>query len=665
MAKFLIGLGTAVVIALGGYFGFQFYVQQRITGEIDAAFDQVRSNGGKASHGKISFDLLKHTVTIADIEGESGSQQPVHIKIAGITATGVGQPDATHFSADSIEATNITLEAAISVQPSWRIAYKMPRLSVKDYSGPASLKQHPSSSSVIDLYRFALEQFADISASSVSLPSIAGNIDIKVPTQFAGDFKYSDIAIEGIKAGNIAAMKLSGVSFSLDMQQTVGPQAGKPQKVAGNLEKLAAYDIDTTVLAAVLDPQKANDDRYHRVYRQISAGSYDISPAQGQHMRIDGMEIDDVALRPSRLQIPAIVAMIQNQKGGKPTPAQAQDMIDKIAGLYEGLRIAKGEFRGVVVDAPQGPIKLATMSYNLENGKGDWAIDGLDAVTPMGPFRVGRFALQSFDIANLLRISAQFSNPAQPPPPQQMLGLLAAIGGIEVKGVVAPFKDGKRTVTVDAINLNWGQFVGSIPTKAHLDVKGTSPVDTTSPTQQALVIAGIDTLAVGADLSAAWNESSGTFVLDVPTLEVGSLLKASFRGSLAQVTRDAFSLDPQKTAVAASQIEAGTLELTLHDLGAVDLLIAQYARMKNLSREEARSAIADEIRAGGEKATQANPQAPELIEALIRFVQTPHQTLLVKLTPLGKVHALHLVELLQIEPTLPLAQLRIQASTGL
>src|SRR6185312_12865752 len=137
MAKFLIGLGTAVVIALGGYFGFQFYVQQRITGEIDAAFDQVRSNGGKASHGKISFDLLKHTVTIADIEGESGSQQPVHIKIAGITATGVGQPDATHFSADSIEATDITLEAAISVQPSWRIAYKMPRLSVKDYSGPA------------------------------------------------------------------------------------------------------------------------------------------------------------------------------------------------------------------------------------------------------------------------------------------------------------------------------------------------------------------------------------------------------------------------------------------------------------------------------------------------------------------------------------------------
>ena len=61
MEKILIGLVAAVVIAAGGFFGFQFYMQHRIAGEVEAAFEQIRASGGKASHGKVSFDLLSRT----------------------------------------------------------------------------------------------------------------------------------------------------------------------------------------------------------------------------------------------------------------------------------------------------------------------------------------------------------------------------------------------------------------------------------------------------------------------------------------------------------------------------------------------------------------------------------------------------------------------------
>ena len=92
----------------------------------------------------------------------------------------------------------------------------------------------------------------------------------------------------------------------------------------------------------------------------------------------------------------------------------------------------------------------------------------------------------------------------------------------------------------------------------------------------------------------------------------------------------------------AAQIEAGTLELTLRDIGGVDLAVAQYARSQNVSREAAGSSIVDSIRAGGEKAAAANPDAAAAVEALARFVETPGQTLTIKLTPLGKVPALQL-----------------------
>src|SRR4051812_46511987 len=74
MKKILIGLAVAVAIAAGGFFGFHFYTQQRIAGEVDAAFEQIRAGGGKASHGKVSFDLMSRTATIADIAGESATQ---------------------------------------------------------------------------------------------------------------------------------------------------------------------------------------------------------------------------------------------------------------------------------------------------------------------------------------------------------------------------------------------------------------------------------------------------------------------------------------------------------------------------------------------------------------------------------------------------------------
>ena len=64
MKKILIGLVAAVVVAAGGFFGFQFYVQRRVAREVEAGFDQIRATGSKASHGKVSFDLSSRTITV-------------------------------------------------------------------------------------------------------------------------------------------------------------------------------------------------------------------------------------------------------------------------------------------------------------------------------------------------------------------------------------------------------------------------------------------------------------------------------------------------------------------------------------------------------------------------------------------------------------------------
>src|SRR5882757_624893 len=113
MMKLLSGLVAAIVIAVGGFFGFQFYTQHRIASEVEAALAPIRAAGGKASHGKVSFNLLSRTVTIADLTAQSAAQPPVNIKIGSLTATSVNQPDAARVSAESIEIADVEIGAAM------------------------------------------------------------------------------------------------------------------------------------------------------------------------------------------------------------------------------------------------------------------------------------------------------------------------------------------------------------------------------------------------------------------------------------------------------------------------------------------------------------------------------------------------------------------------
>ncbi len=595
MVKILMGLVAAIVIAVGGFFGFEFYMQHRIAGEVEAAFEQIRATGGKASHGKVSFDLLSRTVTIADLTAQTAAQPPVSVKIGSLTASGVNQPDAAQFSADNIEITDVEVGVEMPAETLLNVTYKAPRIAVKDYSGPASAPRLPASSSLIDLYRVGFELIANMTAASVTTPSLTGTMKFSAAMRGgagSGEFTYSGFTMEGLKEGRIATMKASEAIFRF-----VQP-AGMTKTITGSLADFAAYDTDFNVMAAIFDPQKANDDQYYRAYRQISTGAYTIKFDQLLNVRIEGFTVDDVAMRPSRLQLPALMAMTPPTGATPPTPAQARAMLDKAAGVYEGVRIGNAEMRGLSMETPQGPIKLAAMRFNLENGKiGEFAFEGLDARSPKGPVKVGRFALKSLDIANLLRMSALFSDPAQKPSPDQALGLLALLEGAEVKGLVAPYKDTNKPVNIDTFNLNWGQFVGPIPSRARLTAKLTTPIDATNAALEPLLSAGMDTAAIDFDLGAAWTEGSRTFVLDPVMVELGGLLKASARVSLANVPRGVFSLNPQQATAMAAQIEAGTMELALRDIGGVDLAVAQYARTQNVTRDAARRAIVENIKA--------------------------------------------------------------------
>ncbi|RXT41914.1 hypothetical protein [Bradyrhizobium betae] len=655
MKRILIGLIAAVVLAAGGWFGFNLYVQHRATAEVEAAFERLRAGGSKASHGKVAFDLPSRTLTIEDIAVDPGNQPQAHVKIGAIKSTGVRQVDETRFAADSIDISGF--EAAFDeVGPGkLKVFYKVPQMTLRDYAGPLHVQSAPASGSLIDMYRFVLDQFASVTATSVTVPAVNINFDAG-SSGGSGEVVYSGLALQNLGRGKVDAMKTERATFTINV-----PQPGKADKLTGEISTIIVNDFDSTPILAALDPQTSGDDGYRRVYRQISTGPCVLKSVQGMRMDIDGFAMEDIDVQPSKFHLAEMFAMLPQDKPAPPTPAQARELLEKIAGFYEGIRIGKLEIGKTSVSTPQGTGKINAVRYR----QGEFAVEGVDAPSPQGQFKMERFALKSFSVPNLMRWAAGLATPGQAASPNQMLGLFRVLEGAEIKGVVSPFKNTRQLVTIDTISLSWGQLVGSIPSKANLVVKMVTPTDPTSPAQRALTMAGVDKLAIDLDLGAAWTESSGAFALTPATIDLGNLAKAQARFALANVPRGLFTTDPAQAMGQAAQIETGAIELSLRDSGVVDLVVAQFSRMQNVSRDAARSAIVEMIRAQGEKVTASNLDARAAVDAIAGFVATSGQTLTIKLTPLGKLPVLQLMDALNHEPIVALAQFRIEASTGL
>ena len=377
------------------------------------------------------------------------------------------------------------------------------------------------------------------------------------------------------------------------------------------------------------------------------------------------MSLDDISGRPSRLQIPSLLTLMP-AAGATPTPAQAREIMEKMANIYEGIRIGNAGMRGISVETPEGAVKVAAIRFNLENGKvGEFAIESLDGRTPNGPVKVGRFALKAFDVAGLLRKVAQFSSAGHAPSPDSVLTLLSVIEGVELKALTAPYKGTGKPVNIDAFALDWSEFVGPIPSKIRLTVKMSGPLDARDAAQKILVMGGLDRAAIDLDFGTVWTESSGALLFEPVALEVGGLVKASARISLANVPKAIFSADPVRVILTSAQLEAGAIELNVRDTGAVDLAFAQYANTLGVSRDDARQRFLDELKADVEKLAAGNPDTIAAMQALTRFLESPGQTLIVKLTPRAKVPALQLFHLLKTDPPAALAQFRIEASIGL
>ena len=99
--------------------------------------------------------------------------------------------------------------------------YQAPRNEIVDYTGPGGPLRPLDGTAAADIYRFALEHFAAVSAKSVTAPTVALKLSASQAQAGAGDYTYSGVALREIKDGEIAAATVDRVSFTAMSGETI------------------------------------------------------------------------------------------------------------------------------------------------------------------------------------------------------------------------------------------------------------------------------------------------------------------------------------------------------------------------------------------------------------------------------------------------------------
>jgi hypothetical protein len=345
------------------------------------------------------------------------------------------------------------------------------------------------------------------------------------------------------------------------------------------------------------------------------------------------------------------------------SPAQTGELLDRVAAFYEGARIGTIEARGfAATGAPEGDVKLASVRFGgLEGGRlAEVAIEGLVAQGPNGSFKLGRFAMLGFQVANAMRIGAQaaVSNPRSPA--EQVVDFLRVLEGIEVRALDVPDNVAGRYI-VDSFNVGWGKFVGPVPTTARVTLAMTAPIAKDDARFEPLAAVGITSAKLAYDMEAAWAEAGRTFSITPLVVDLENMFHASAMLSVGNVPRDIFSVDPAAFGVFSMGVEAGPIEFTLRDTGGLDLVVSLLARKQGLSAADARKAVVATVNEFTDPLVAQNGQLKPLADAIAAFLETPRGTLSIKLVPRARTPVMALVAESKVDPVGALTRFAIKA----
>jgi hypothetical protein len=211
--------------------------------------------------------------------------------------------------------------------------------------------------------------------------------------------------------------------------------------------------------------------------------------------------------------------------------------------------------------------------------------------------------------------------------------LIPSLEGLAFSGVSFDIPDeqkkGERIAGgVDSFDLSLSDYVNGIPSTISTSTAGLTFAIPDTPDTAPLRAMGIETLNLGADLKAHWDEASKTITVENLAVSGANLGSFAIHGTIANASPELFNPDDKVALAAAMALTVTELKIDIENSGIAPALIAAAAAEQKLAPEAFHVQLAAMSRALPMGILGATQESLKVGEALGAFLEgSPKVTL--------------------------------------
>ncbi len=533
---------------------------------------------------QFQFDSAHSKLTAGDVSKEARGKLDYSISFPTAQFTNLALENG-YYSAGSIRADIANLkmditgdEAASSTATGVYDEFELINVS---WAKPPDVANDPSKP--ISKYYPLVEALFDVSFDSASLGGMTLSQSMGDPAMQM-DLIYGPMTAGRAVKGNFSEMIVAGVKLVVQPPAAAGPQVDVS---IGELS-VTGYNYGTLIRNFAPGMVAASDSEpYRQFIGEFVMNELKVN-AEGGSFSLDLMAMNDVGVRPSRMDILGQAdRLFQMAMAGQSEPDEKK-IIELVASGYGAFRLGSFEMAGMKFNAPgnvaQGKLDRYRIADLSADGLGEFLIEGVNAVGPNGEYvNVDHFSLSDIKFPSLDALL----NLEEAGRKEDILAIMQAIptlAGYTLRGADVRIPN-EGEFSLGEATMDMADFIGPVPTNLGISVSDVKmPVAQLEREQREVLSAmGFTDINFSYMLNAAWDQASQVLLINTSAnLVDGGAIDADV--SVGGIPRSAFE-NPMTAQNLIAQVTVNSANLSFDDQSIVDKGLALVAAQQGTDAE--------------------------------------------------------------------------------
>jgi len=476
-------------------------------------------------------------------------------------------------------------------------------------------------------------RLARLSAETVTIPTLTVTQRVGPETRTT---TYRDVTLRDIVTGRGAAVTTAGASVIIPARPA-GP-------VAGTLGKMTLTAFDAPQAARLYEVKADAPAPMARIYDSFALEDMAISDPKRAQVRVARITGRDFSARPTKESWGETMTLLaaQGDRLDKAPPVDRARLVSALADLLDAFQIGSMEATGFEVRDPNAKDRVNAQIARIafaggEQGKpADLRMEDFTVTADNGRMRIGLIGFSGFSFRSTLDgLKALSDKPLAAIDPADLRALAPTIGTMRLSGLDFDLPNKSKSdepkpqnirFTVKDMEVTADKPVNGIPTDLRVGVQNLAlavPPDAADNGLKELAAMGYKTLDLSFLTAATWNEPANELIVREVSVSGADMGRATLKGVLGNVGRDAFNADSAVALVALVGATARSLDLTVENKGLFERALAEAARKQKRTPDDLRREYGMAAAVAIPAVLGSSPAAKSLGQAIARFVAKP------------------------------------------